>query len=58
MPLFFSFRRKKQSVASGVKRKFWEVKLPEFPPQPLKKRRIENKGLRLVEKCEKVTDIG
>ena len=45
---FFSFRTNKWFVIRDRKRQFWEVKLPEFPAQPFKRRRIENGDLRLV----------
>jgi len=39
-------RTNKWFVIRDRKRQFWEVKLPEFPAQPFKKRRIENGDLR------------
>lgn len=45
---FFSFRTNKWFIIRDRKRQFWAVKLPEFPAQPFKKRRIENGDLRLV----------
>ena len=51
--IFFSFRKNRWIVARDGKGKFWEVKLPEFPSQPFQKRKIENEGLRLVEKSER-----
>ena len=45
---FFSFRTNKWFVIRDRKRQFWEAKLPEFPAQPFKRRRIKNGDLRLV----------
>ncbi|XP_015753114.1 PREDICTED: uncharacterized protein LOC107332875 isoform X2 [Acropora digitifera] len=51
-------RTNKWFVIRDRKRQFWEVKLPEFPAQPFKKRKIENGELRarkqiLVRGCKR-----
>ena len=54
IPPCFPCRTNKRTVARSRKRKFREVRLPEGgPPQPCKRRKIENEGQRLVEKSDK-----